>query len=90
MTSLASLPQPHSAVSNVQLSKVLKNTRLTSETHFQDTRNIRFEFNLDYNVGDILMIQPKNDQNLVTELLAYMNLDPKSLISINTDESQTH
>jgi hypothetical protein len=33
------------------------------------------------------MIQPKNNENLVTELLAYMGLDKKAQVLINADAS---
>ena len=33
------------------------------------------------------MIQPKNNENLVTELLAYMELDKKAQVLINADAS---
>jgi sulfite reductase alpha subunit-like flavoprotein len=41
---LPHLPAPHSALSSVQFCKLLRNDRITSANHFQDTRHLELTF----------------------------------------------
>jgi sulfite reductase alpha subunit-like flavoprotein len=54
------LPPPHGAINpSVFLSKIVKNERLTSLTHFQDTRHLTLTMpaeGFDYEPGDVLML----------------------------------
>ena len=60
------LENPLGAVSEqgVSIARVLENTKLTADGHFQDTRKISLAFPsaaTSYVPGDVLMILPKND-----------------------------
>ena len=69
---------------------MFENTRLTSATHFQDTRKISlgFESNVTYEPGDVLMLLPKNDEQMVTEFIKLVGLEPNTLLKITADRSQ--
>ncbi len=41
-----------------------------------------------YVPGDIVLVQPRNDQNLVEQLALVMKLDLKSCITIDIDQEQ--
>ncbi|EDV28132.1 uncharacterized protein TRIADDRAFT_21380 [Trichoplax adhaerens] len=60
------------------LAPLTSNTRVTSEDHFQDVRLIKFSIKdskIKYYPGDVVMIQPCNADENVSEFLSYMNLD---------------
>ena len=60
---------------------VIENTRVTPETHFQETRLIKFKSNcpLRYSAGDVLVIYPENDPTEVEHFLSIFNLDPNAI-----------
>lgn len=65
---------------NYYPSKVISNTRLTSENHFQDTRFVRFSLplgnnSLSYQPGDVAVILPQNSQESADEFIGLLNLD---------------
>ncbi|KAJ3276752.1 NADPH-dependent diflavin oxidoreductase 1 [Terramyces sp. JEL0728] len=52
---------------------VLKNERITTETHFQDVRHFEFKVPKDteYNAGDIMVIKTRNRREKVLEVLEH-------------------
>jgi len=74
---------------------VLENENLTSADHFQDTRKIILDLQsqspgqtLDYIPGDIIMIQPKNNEKEVLEFIDRLGLNKNQLVRISIDEQQ--
>jgi len=74
---------------------VLENEKLTSADHFQDTRKIILDLQsqspgqtLDYIPGDIIMIQPKNNEKEVLEYIDRLGLNKNQLVRISIDEQQ--
>lgn len=55
---------------------MLGNQRITTATHFQDTRLVTLTVESEYDAGDILMVHPSNNNALVAELIEHMHLDP--------------
>ena len=69
--------------------KVVKNERMTSENHFQNVRMIEFDCQntkrIEYEAGDVLMIQPNNLDRLKTkflELFSHLNLNLQQKIEV--------
>ena len=66
LLNLLHLKNPIGAIPSqgVSLAKMVKNERLTSVKHDQDTRKLSLSFksNHDYIPGDVLMIQPQNNE----------------------------
>ncbi|XP_064465574.1 NADPH-dependent diflavin oxidoreductase 1-like [Ornithodoros turicata] len=61
------------------LSPVLENRRMTSVTHFQDVRLLRFSTKgscIHFEPGDVVMVQPDNMQEDVSQFLHLFHLDP--------------
>lgn len=67
------------------MSKMLGNQRITTETHFQDTRLVTLIVESEYDAGDIIMVHPSNNSALVAELIEYMHLDPNGIVLISPD-----
>ena len=91
---LSAIPAPLGAVSSsVYLSKAVINRRITSKDHFQDTRHLELELlrpDLRYDPGDIIMIQPKNDENLIKDFIARLGLTPNQVLKITIDLDQVN
>lgn len=54
--------------------KVVKNERMTSQSHFQDVRDLEIECNaihFQYDAGDVMVIKPKNIESQVQEVIDY-------------------
>ena len=51
----------------------VENVRVTPESHFQDIRNLKFEFkeSIQYRAGDIFVIRPQNTQKVVNDFLDF-------------------
>lgn len=76
-SSLTRLPKPNGAVNDkVMISTVQANRRLTSDNHFQDTRHIVLKLPsvVNYEPGDVVMIQPRNDPELIAEFIGRFGL----------------
>ncbi|CDW72589.1 nadph-dependent diflavin oxidoreductase 1 [Stylonychia lemnae] len=90
-STLNQLPPPNGAINKqVYLSKVIKNTRITAEDHFQDTRHIVLDNSQQnkYDPGDIVMIQPKNNPKQIQEFIERYGLKPNQLLKIKVDLEQ--
>ncbi|XP_022085194.1 NADPH-dependent diflavin oxidoreductase 1-like [Acanthaster planci] len=63
--------------------RLLSNERLTSPDHFQDVRLVRLDIqgsNISYVPGDVVMIQPQNSAENVSEFLSHFGLNPDQKI----------
>ena len=72
---------------NYYQSKVISNTRVTSEDHFQDTRFVRFSLplgnnSLNYMPGDVVVILPQNSQESADEFIGLLNLNRTKQVRI--------
>ncbi|KAI9294511.1 riboflavin synthase domain-like protein [Neoconidiobolus thromboides FSU 785] len=58
---------------------VIKNERVTSKDHFQDSRHLIFEsieeVELDYNMGDVALVKPENIDSEVDEFINLLNIN---------------
>jgi sulfite reductase alpha subunit-like flavoprotein len=66
-------------------SKLIKNTRITPEDHWQDVRHIVFDISssgIVYEAGDVMGIKPKNSLSMVNDILKRLNCDPKQIVTI--------
>ena len=73
------------------MSKTLENNKITADGHFQDTRHIVLDLDredLTYEAGDIIMIQPKNDQQLVEEFIGKLGYDKEQVLRISVNQDQ--
>lgn len=53
---------------------VIKNERMTSDIHFQDVRELEIQCdnpNFKYEAGHVLVVQPKNTDSRVQEVIDY-------------------
>ena len=76
-SSLPKLPKPNGAINDkVMISTVQGNRRLTSDDHFQDTRHIVLKLPnvVHYEPGDVVMIHPRNDPELIAEFIGRFGL----------------
>lgn len=88
---LDKIPAPLGAKSQIVMSKVKENVRLTSDDHFQDTRHLVLDLqgsNLKYSPGDIIMIQPKNDETEIREFIRRLGYKPEQVLKIDVDREQ--
>eukprot|EP00347_Sterkiella_histriomuscorum_P012855 403366965 len=88
---LSEIPPPNGAVNKeVYLSKVLINERITAEDHFQNTRHIVLQISefMTYEPGDIVMIQPQTNADVVKDFISRYNLKPQQILKITVDKDQ--
>ncbi|XP_022327985.2 NADPH-dependent diflavin oxidoreductase 1-like [Crassostrea virginica] len=68
---------------------LISNERLTSDDHWQDVRLIRLDIEgsgIKYNPGDVVMIQPQNSEDSVTEFIMLMKLDPQKRFTLQQND----
>ena len=69
----------HEVKDEFTLAPVILNKKMTSDDHFQDTRLIEFDIGekLNFNPGDICLVQPKNSPKNVDKFLnLFSHYDP--------------
>ncbi len=67
--------------------KLITNTKLNAEESDRDTRHFELSLagsGMTYEVGDVLGVYPRNDEELVDELITLMGFDPEELIDGQT------
>ncbi|WP_058308956.1 assimilatory sulfite reductase (NADPH) flavoprotein subunit [Gracilibacillus massiliensis] len=78
--------QPIYSKSNPFSAEVLDNIKLSGKGSTKETRHIEISLdssNLQYEPGDCLAIYPKNDPNLVKEIIEKLGWNPEQTIPIN-------
>jgi sulfite reductase alpha subunit-like flavoprotein len=79
---------------NPHFARLVKNERVTPETHWQNVRFIEFDCSdtqkLKYEAGDVLVMRPSNTRRNVSkflELFEHLNLDLSKAIQIETSSN---
>lgn len=69
---------------NIKTAFCTKNERVTSQSHFQDTRFLCFktEDNVHHEPGDVCSILPANSDESVNEFLSILNLNPHQRFTV--------
>ncbi|XP_034952313.1 NADPH-dependent diflavin oxidoreductase 1 [Chelonus insularis] len=76
----------------LKVAKLIDNSRITSEDHFQDVRLIKLGVqNVDYEPGDVIYIRPKNSPEQVKDFFNILTeheipLYPDTILKINEKE----
>lgn len=76
---------------SVMKSHLVSNLRMTSESHYQDVREVivRQDIPLEYRPGDVCTVHPANSPQKVDTILSYFKLFPEDLLEIgNLDGSE--
>ena len=71
------------------MARMVSNTRLTAEDHFQDTRHIEFDLGAEgptHDPGDILTVFPKQNPDSVQRFLEHLQLDPQAWVRIHLSD----
>ncbi|CAM5102495.1 unnamed protein product [Natator depressus] len=72
--------------------QVVSNQRVTAESHFQDVRLIEFDVTgsgIEYQAGDVLMVQPRNAPEDVQQFCQLLRLDPERCFVLKPSEPGT-
>lgn len=75
---------------NIKTAFCTTNQRITSESHFQDTRFLCFKVyddDIDYQPGDVCTILPTNSDENVDLFLSILNLNPKQRFRVEKRDS---
>ncbi|XP_073171096.1 NADPH-dependent diflavin oxidoreductase 1 isoform X2 [Lepidochelys kempii] len=72
--------------------QMVSNQRVTAESHFQDVRLIEFDVTgsgIEYQAGDVLMVQPRNAPEDVQQFCQLLRLDPERCFVLKPSEPGT-
>ncbi|XP_069465948.1 NADPH-dependent diflavin oxidoreductase 1 isoform X2 [Ambystoma mexicanum] len=74
------------------LSRMVSNSRVTAESHFQDVRLIEFDIagsEIQFSAGDVVMIQPQNPREDVDQFCRLLRLDPNRQFILKPNDAST-
>ncbi|XP_078498271.1 NADPH-dependent diflavin oxidoreductase 1 [Lissotriton helveticus] len=72
--------------------RMISNTRVTDESHFQDVRLIEFDITgsgIQFSAGDVVMIQPQNPPGDVEQFCRLLRLDPNRKFLLKPNDAGT-
>lgn len=74
------------------MAKIIKNDRITSVDHFQDTRHIEFDISqssIQYQPGNVLSIFPRTPSHAVDDFLEHLGLKGEDWVRISRRQDST-